>query len=63
MIIRPDNLKEGQEGVIKNWVNQPDYIGCKLRLENSTLIITDKNGFESKHVDMRFPHWCKVELI
>lgn len=61
--ITPDKLKEGQTAIIRHWVNQPDYVNEKLRMENGKLIKTDKNGFETLFVDMRYPHFCKIEIL
>lgn len=62
MVIKADEIKEGDSGVITHWVNQPDYVGNNISLEEGILTMTDKNGFESTHVDMRFPHYNKIEL-
>lgn len=61
--IKPNELKEGQKAKITHWVNQPQYVGSTLRMVKGELIKTDKNGFDSKHVDMRYPHFCKIVLI
>jgi hypothetical protein len=61
--IRPNELEEGQTALIKRWVNQPQYVGDKLRLEDGKLIRTTKNGIDTVGVDMRYPHFCKVGLL
>ena len=61
--MRPNELKEGQKALIKHWVNQPQYVGSTLRMDNGKLIRTDENGYESNSVDMRYPHYCKIEII
>jgi len=62
-MIRPNELKEGQSALIKHWVNQPQYVGDKLRLEDGKLIRPTKNGIDTVGVDMRYPHFYKVELL
>jgi len=62
-MIRPNELKEGQKSIIQHWVNQPQYVGDKLRLEGGELIRTTKNGIDTVSVDMRFPHFCKIEIL
>lgn len=61
--MNPSELKEGQTATIKHWVNQPQYVGSTLRMENGVLIKTDKEGFQSMCIDMRFPHHCFIEEI
>jgi hypothetical protein len=36
-------LREG-ENVLSHWVNQPQYVGDKLRVENCQFIRTTKDG-------------------
>lgn len=60
---RPNELNEGEKAIIIMWVNQPDYVGCHIRKENGKLIRTNKNGIDCEYVDMRYPHYCKVNLI
>lgn len=62
-IIKPNYMKEGDIGIIIHWVNQPDCIGNTIKMINNELIMIDKNGFETKHIDMRYPHYNKVKLI
>jgi hypothetical protein len=62
-MIQPNKLKEGQKSIIEHWVNQPQYIGDKLRLEDGKLIRTTKNGIHTVSVDMRYPHYYKIEIL
>jgi len=41
-MIRPNELKEGQKSIIQHWVNQPQYVGDKLRLEGGGANKNDK---------------------
>lgn len=64
MIVTPDKIKEGEKGIIKHWVNQPQYVGDVIRRENGKLIrTTQTNKIDTESVDMRYPWWCKVQLI
>ena len=62
-MVRPNELKEGQIAVINHWVNQPQYVGDKLRVEDGKLIRTTKNEIDTVIVDMRYPHYCRVEIL
>ena len=62
MIIKADELKNNDEGIIYHWVNQPDYIGNTIKLVNNKFIMTDKKGFQTKIVDIRYLHRCEVKL-
>ena len=62
MEIKANELKNGDKGIITHWVNQPDYVGNTIEMKNNELIMSDKNGIETKNVDMRYPHYCKVQL-
>jgi hypothetical protein len=48
-------LREGEECVITHWVNQPQYVGDKLRVENRQFIRTTKDG---QLVLIRYPSYC-----
>ena len=62
--IKPNELKEGQFAIIKHWVNQPQYVGDRIRMEGGKLIRTTKeNKIDTVNVDMRYPHFCKIELL
>jgi hypothetical protein len=62
-IVRPDKLKEGEKGIIIQWVNRPEYIGDTIRMENGKLIRTIKEvGIDTEMIDMDYQWWCKVEL-
>lgn len=62
MEINVNDLKEGDSGIITHWVNQPDYVGNKIEFKNNEFIMSDKKGFETKYIDMRYPYYCKVFL-
>jgi hypothetical protein len=62
MEIKANKLKNGNRGIITHWVNQPDYVGNTIEMSNNKVIMTDKNGFKTENVDMRYPHYCKVQL-
>lgn len=62
MEIKANELKNGDKGIITHWVNQPDYVGNTIEITNGKVIMTDKNGFKTENVDMRHPHFCKVQL-
>ena len=62
MEIKANELKNGDKGIITHWVNQPDYVGNTIEKTNDKVIMTDKNGFKTESVDMRYPHFCKVQL-
>lgn len=61
MLIRPNELKEGQKSIIKRWVNQSDYIGNTLEMENGELVMTYPSGITTKNIDMRYAHFCIVD--
>ena len=60
--LEPTELQEGQTAIITHWVNQPDYVGNKLRLINGKLTMTDKNDLDTTNIDMRYPHHCRVQI-
>ncbi len=63
-IITPNDLNNGDIGIITHWVNQPDYIGNTIKKINNNIIMIDKiSNMETKHIDMRYPHHCKINLI
>lgn len=62
MIIKPHKLRNGDKGIIMGWVNQPTYRGNTIEKIDGELIMTDKNGFKTKLIDMEFSHFAKYDI-
>ena len=57
------DLKNGDKVKIIRWLNQPDYIGNTIEMISNELIMTDKNGIQTRSIDMRYPHYAIIEKI
>jgi hypothetical protein len=62
MSIKIIELKNGEKATITHWINQPDYIGNTIELIEGKFIMTDKKGIKTENIDLRYPHYCEVQL-